>query len=682
MAGAKILVVEHESSVATYVVELLETLGYVASSVVCTGKEAIQKAAKTRPNLALIDITLKGKMDGVETGEQIHNRFNIPVVYLTDRANEDLLKRAKITEPFGYVLKPVEERRLHLNIEIALYRHETERRFREREQWLSTILRSIGDAVIAVDEGGMVTFMNPVAQVLTGWRLEEISGKHLADIFHVITEKTSVPIQHHIMDALHKGTIVGRTDRHTTLISKVGRETPIDYNAAPLRDDQNNIVGVVVVFRDIAKRTRAEDKLKQTANTLRNQTQIMQSIFDSIGDGVVVANESGEFMLFNPNAERMIGMSEADTSPDQWSEKYGIFSPDRVTPFAREELPLVRAIRGEASDEIEMFVCNPKVPDGVYVSASGRPLHEESGVLKGGVVVFRDITERKRAEEALAQAYSRGRLEVVDTILHNIGNAINSVTIGIGTIHGHLVRNKLMGRLHALADAVRVNQDDLANYIKNDPQGKQVAPFIVALSEDFAEQNDKLRKTVARVGDRVEHIADIVRMQKSLGRRNIDRKDINLRKAIADAVKVLQDSIKKRDIEVHVDCEDAPSEIRIQESQFHQMLVNLIKNSIEAIDELAESSGLRTTPSIKVRSFIQPGFLTLEVVDNGIGIEKKKFKVIFGAGYTTKQSGSGLGLHSIANFVIGSGGKIQPLSDGIGRGTTMRVILPLSTIKV
>ena len=682
MAGTRILVVEDESSVAAYIVELLETLGYKASTVVRTGEEAIRVAAKSRPALALIDITLKGDLDGVETGERIHNRFNMPVVYLTDRANEDLLKRAKITEPFGYVLKPVEERRLHLNIEIALYRHETERRFMEREQWLSTILRSIGDAVIAVDEGGMVTFMNPVAEVLTGWRLEEILGKHLADIFHVITEKTSVPIQHHIMDALHKGTIVGRTDRHTTLISKVERETPIDYNAAPLRDDQNNIVGVVVVFRDITKRKRAEDKLKQTANTLRNQTQIMQSIFDSIGDGVVVADESGEFMLFNPNAERIIGMSETDTSPDQWSEKYGIFSPDRVTPFAREELPLVRAIRGEASDEVEMFVCNPKVPDGVYVSASGRPLHEESGVPKGGVVVFRDITERKRAEEALAQAYSRGRLEVVDTILHNIGNAINSVTIGISTVHGHLVRNKLLRRLLALADAVKANQEEMTNYIQNDPQGKQVAPFIIALAEDFAKQNEKLRKTVARVSDRVEHIADIVRMQKSLGRRNVDRKDINLREAIADAIKMLQESIKKREIEVHVDCENAPSEIRIQESQFHQMLVNLIKNSIEAIDEFAESSGLTDTPTIKVRCFIQPGFLTLEIVDNGIGIEKRRFKVIFGAGYTTKESGSGLGLHSIANFVIGSGGKIQPLSDGIGRGTTMRVILPLSTITV
>ena len=136
MAGTRILVVEDESSVAAYIVELLETLGYKASTVVRTGEEAIRVAAKSRPALALIDITLKGDLDGVETGERIHNRFNMPVVYLTDRANEDLLKRAKITEPFGYVLKPVEERRLHLNIEIALYRHETERRFMEREQWL------------------------------------------------------------------------------------------------------------------------------------------------------------------------------------------------------------------------------------------------------------------------------------------------------------------------------------------------------------------------------------------------------------------------------------------------------------------------------------------------------------------------------------------------------------------
>ena len=680
MAGANILLVEGESDVAAYIVELLEALGYSISAVVVSGEQAIQAAAETRPDLVLLDILLEGSMDGVEASEHIRRRFNIPVVYLIDNANADLLRRAEIAEPFGYVLKPVEERRLHLNIEIALYRHGMERKFKAREQWLSTILRSIVDAVIVTNRHGLITFMNPVAEILTGWQQKDASGKCIGTVFNMASEEPDVPIQTHVTDVLCKNATVGHTEDHTTLIAKTGRETPIDYNVAPLSDDQEEISGVVLIFRDVTKRKQVEDKLKETANVFRDQTQIMQTIFDSIGDGVVVADESGEFLLFNPNAERIVGLDETHVSRDQRSENYGIFSPDRVTPFAIDELPLVRAIRGEASDEVEMFVRNPKVPDGVYVSASGRPLHEESGVPRGGVVVYRDVTERKRAEAALAQAYARGRLEVVDTILHNIGNAINSVTIGIGTVHENLIKHRLTHRLLGLADAVRLHQDDFVDYIRDDPQGQQVAPFLIALAEDFSKQNEKLIKTVARVGDRAEHIADIVRMQKSFGRRNLERKDINLRKTISNAFKVLQDSIEKRGIEVHVDCEDGPKEIRIQESQFYQMLVNLIKNSMEAIDDLAELGGLSERPGIRIKCYVRKTFFTLEVIDNGIGIERRKLNAIFRAGYTTKESGTGLGLHSIANFVIGSGGKIRPLSDGIGKGATMRIILPISTV--
>jgi two-component system phosphate regulon sensor histidine kinase PhoR len=110
------------------------------------------------------------------------------------------------------------------------------------------------------------------------------------------------------------------------------------------------------------------------------------------------------------------------------------------------------------------------------------------------------------------------------------------------------------------------------------------------------------------------------------------------------------------------------------------MLVNLIKNSVEAIDELAASMGLSGLPFIKVRCYVKLNSFILEVVDSGIGIEKDKFTVIFEGDYTTKESGSGLGLHSIANFVDGLNGKIYPLSDGISRGTTIRVILPLSSV--
>ena len=110
------------------------------------------------------------------------------------------------------------------------------------------------------------------------------------------------------------------------------------------------------------------------------------------------------------------------------------------------------------------------------------------------------------------------------------------------------------------------------------------------------------------------------------------------------------------------------------------MLVNLVKNSMEAIDDLAAEQRLDETPHIRIKACAQDGFLNLEVSDNGIGIKNKDAKLIFAPGYTTKRSGSGLGLHSAANFVIASGGRIQASSEGTGKGATMLVRLPLSSV--
>lgn len=674
----QILIVEDDSDVVGYIEHLLKRLGYAVCAVVSSGEAAMQKAAEAHPDLALIDMMLTGDMDGIAVAEQMRARFNIPVVYLTAYVDQRLLQRAKIAEPFGYVLKPFAERRLHLNIEIALYRHEMERKFKESEQWLSTILRSIGEGVIATDENGRVQFINSVAEDLTDWQQEDAFGKDLEEVFNVVSEGTETPIKTHIMEALRSGIIVGLAEPNV-LAARDGKKTPIDYSAAPIRDEESNTTGVVLVFRDITRRKEAEEALRLTADALKSQTRILQSILDSMGDSVIVADENGKVLFFNPEAEGLIDIAMG-TTLSELPEQYGLFLPDTITPFPSDEFPLTRAIHGEFSDNVEMFIRNEKVPQGVYIEVAGRPLQDESGKQRGGVIVFRDVTERKRTDEALARAYTQGRLEIVDTLLHNIGNAINSVTIGIGTVYASLVKNRLTRRLRGLADAIEGHQDNFGDYVTNHPQGQKVAPFIIGLADDFMSQDKKLAETVSRVQDRAEHIADIVRMQKSLGKSSVYRKDINLRQAIDDAITVLAESIRKRDIEIHIDCKNTPEEIRTQESQFHQMLVNLIKNSVEAIDELAVSIGLSEPPFIKIRCNVKLTSFILEVVDNGIGIEKDKFTIIFGGDYTTKESGSGLGLHSIANFVDGLNGKISPLSDGIGKGATMRVILPLSSV--
>ena len=700
--------------------------------------------------------------------------------------------------------------------------------YTENDERLLTILNSLGDAVIATDRERLITFMNPAAETLTGWKMEAAGGKHVTDILDLYVGNAGDLIKNtFLIEALQKGSIptggllsASEADNNTWLIAKSGREIPIDYNITPIKDEKENPTGIVITFRDITKYKTREEQSEQTISELRQQTHLMKTVFDSMsegivvlsltgrvlfinpsiqeifgaaplgplpskwsetfgvfypdketrvpidqilstyisrgeairdeelfvhngeqtegihvmgsgiplfdenqevvacvcimrditpdkiaaiqleetmqelqdqvqltdtifnsmGDGVIAADATGTFTIFNPSAERILGISPIDTTPDKWSDAYGLFFPDRVTPFPADELPLARALKGEASDEVEMFVRNPKMPNGVFISVSGRPLQDEAGTDKGGVIVFRDVTHRVIAEEALTQAFAQGRLEIVETILHNIGNAINSVTVGINVLQENLVDNRLIHRFSALADLVEARQADWVGYIKDDPKGQQVLPFMIALAADFNNQNRKVVETLERVSERATHIIDIIRTQRSSNQSSMARKTIDLQQAILGAVKLQQDSIDRRGIQVDVDCENALQEIQIQESQFQQMLVNLLRNSIEAIDELIQSGGPNETPRIEIKAYTDEDFLYLDVIDNGIGIERKNFKLIFTAGYTTKEAGTGLGLHSSANFVIGSGGKIYPLSEGIGKGTTMRIMLRCSSV--
>jgi len=183
----KILIVEDESEVGEVTKYILERLGYAVISIVSTGEEAIKIVGRMRPDLVLMDIVLKGDIDGINPAEQIHDRFKVPVVYLTAYADEDKLQRAKVAEPYGYILKPFKVEELHATIEMTLYKHELENKIKRE---VSTTLRSIGDAVITVNKEGLITFMNPVAESLTGWKQEAALNRDLTEVFNIKDKKT------------------------------------------------------------------------------------------------------------------------------------------------------------------------------------------------------------------------------------------------------------------------------------------------------------------------------------------------------------------------------------------------------------------------------------------------------------------------------------------------------------
>ena len=196
--AAGILVVEDEPVVALDLRTRLTRMGYIVVETVARGEDAVALAGTLSPNLILMDIRLRGGMDGIAAAEEIRNRYGLPVIYLTAHADEATVDRARITEPFGYILKPFDERELRTVIEMALYKHDAERKLRESERRYATTLSSIGDAVIATDPGGGVTFMNPVAEKLTGWSLAETFGTSLKSIFEIVNEDTRVTVKNPI----------------------------------------------------------------------------------------------------------------------------------------------------------------------------------------------------------------------------------------------------------------------------------------------------------------------------------------------------------------------------------------------------------------------------------------------------------------------------------------------------
>ena len=550
-------------------------------------------------------------------------------------------------------------------------------------QLVDTVFESITDGVVAASPDGRFSIFNSSAEKIVGMGRMVLPPEQWTHRYGIFQEdqKTPVPTDELPLVRAFRGEA---TDDLEMFIRNDKRPAGvfISVNGRPLQSNIEGHAGGVITFRDVTTRKLAEAELEKAIQNLRDQSELMEAAFNSISDGLVVVDTEGSVLNVNPAGQQIAGFEAMDASQTQLVRKWArYYYLDRETLIPPQDLPINRAVfHGESTSEMNLFVRTQLRPDGFFVRTSVRPLLHPRGGIRGAVAIFRDVTDQVRAEEALVQAFAQGRMEMIDTILHNIGNAIHSVTTGVDTLQRRLADDPFLPRLHALADAVKAHQGNWADYIEHDPQGRKVMPFIIALAEDLARQHDSMARTVARIKDRGDHIADIVRTQKALDSPHMERKDVNLRDALWGAVRVLQDALSEKGIQVEVHCSGAPREIRIQESRFHQMLVNLIKNAMEAIDELAESDGFEEAPRITVRAYSEGDFLHLNVMDNGIGIDTKNTRILFTAGYTTKKSGTGLGLHSVANFVIGSGGQIHALSDGMGQGATLRIMLRLSPL--
>jgi PAS domain S-box-containing protein len=380
MSKTAILIVEDEGIVAKDLARKLEQLGHEVAGIAESAEEAIELTRRLRPDLILMDIWLKGPMDGIDAAEAIRRKHDVPVIYLTAHSDPATLARAKVTGPFGYILKPFEQRELATQIVMALYRHETDRQLRDQREWFQVTLASIGDAVIATDADGRITFINPVAESLTGCKLEQALGQPIQSVFRIINERTGNPLEEPVSRVLQENRAVALAN-HAALIGRDGSTIPIEDSAAPIMDSSGRMIGAVLVFHDVTGKRRSEEALQESEFKFR-------SLFESSPDAVFFCVPNGNILAVNPRAVEMFGWTEQELCNLGRSGVLDVHDP-RLSQALEERQ---RTGRVQARELTAIRRNGEKFPveiDSVILSTE--PARS--------FMILRDITERKGAEE-------------------------------------------------------------------------------------------------------------------------------------------------------------------------------------------------------------------------------------------------------------------------------------------
>ncbi|HEY7209408.1 MAG TPA: response regulator [Bryobacteraceae bacterium] len=295
----KILIVEDEQLIAHSIERSLFKAGYSVPGMAASAQEAFEQIEQTKPDLVLMDIHIQGPSDGVETAKVIRERYHLPVIYLTAHADVDTLERAKITEPLGYLVKPVNHANLPSSIEMALYKHKIDRQLEENRALLSTILGSIAEAVVVTDADGNVQFLNSAAETLTGWTQEEAIDKSFDEV---------VPLDGGLGSSLLARALAGSkailVPRDTTLQTKDGRTIFIDGQIAISRA-RGRSAGAMVTLHDATVRRQEEQRVRQEqrmlsvgqmANDIANDFYGLFDLIASFSEQLSEREEDEEFV--------------------------------------------------------------------------------------------------------------------------------------------------------------------------------------------------------------------------------------------------------------------------------------------------------------------------------------------------------------------------------------------------